>query len=155
FDPPTNGHINIISRSAKLFEKVFVVIAENEEKKSLFSKKERVSFLEQIAKNFSNVEISICDEKLLVNYAKKIGANVMLRGLRNPNDFSYELDLARTNKHIDSSIDTLFVPCEHEHLITRSSAVKTICALGGNVSAFVPDFIAVALEEKFREGLGQ
>ena len=116
FDPPTNGHINIIDRSAKLFEWVDVVIAENEEKKCLFSKEERIAFLQKIIAPYKNVSINVSSEKLLVNYAKKSGASVMLRGVRNITDFSYEFDLFLMNKSIECSIETLFIPSELDHI---------------------------------------
>ena len=150
FDPPTNGHINIIDRSAKLFEWVDVVIAENEEKKCLFSKEERIAFLQKIIAPYKNVSINVSSEKLLVNYAKKSGASVMLRGVRNITDFSYEFDLFLMNKSIECSIETLFIPSELDHIITKSSAIKTLFSLGGDVSKFVPDFIEKALREKMR-----
>lgn len=150
FDPPTNGHINIIDRSAKLFEWVDVVIAENEEKKCLFSKEERIAFLQKIIAPYKNVSINVSSEKLLVNYAKKSGASVMLRGVRNITDFSYEFDLFLMNKSIECSIETLFIPSELDHIITKSSAIKTLFSLGGDVSKFVPDFIEKALHKKMR-----
>ena len=150
FDPPINGHINIIDRSAKLFEWVDVVIAENEEKKCLFSKEERIAFLQKIIAPYKNVSINVSSEKLLVNYAKKSGASVMLRGVRNITDFSYEFDLFLMNKSIECSIETLFIPSELDHIITKSSAIKTLFSLGGDVSKFVPDFIEKALREKMR-----
>ena len=150
FDPPTNGHINIIDRSAKLFEWVDVVIAENEEKKCLFSKEERIAFLQKIIAPYKNVSINVSSEKLLVNYAKKSGASVMLRGVRNITDFLYEFDLFLMNKSIECSIETLFIPSELDHIITKSSAIKTLFSLGGDVSKFVPDFIEKALRKKMR-----
>lgn len=148
FDPPTNGHLDIIARSSRLFDKVDVVIASNESKRYLFTQDERLSMMREIARPFANVSVHVCSG-LIVGYAKKTGANVLLRGIRNVNDFSYEFDLALMNHKLDGEIETLFVPTDQKNMIIKSSAIKELAQLGGDVSGMVPPVARDALLRKF------
>lgn len=147
FDPPTNGHVSIISRAQKFFEKLDVVIAANSCKHSLFTIEERFDFLCEIAKPFPNVNVHICDE-LIAEYAKKTGASVLLRGVRNSTDFSYEFELSMINAHLNKNLETIFIPSEQKYLLVKSSVVKELAKYGSDISNLVPDFVANAIVKK-------
>ena len=150
FDPPTYGHINIIERASHLFDKVDVVIAVNSEKKYLFSDKERYDMLCTLTKDFSNVSVHICN-KLVVSYCQDVKANVLIRGIRNANDFSYEFDLSLVNKSLNPSVETLFVPTEQKYVLIRSSSIKELARYGGDISAMVPPIVEKGIKEKYRD----
>ncbi len=148
FDPPTNGHMNIIERASRLFEKVHVVISVNPEKKSLFSDEERFAMLHELTHGYGNVEVHVWNS-LIVDYCRKVGANVIIRGIRNAADFSYEFDLSLMNKSLDNNVETLFVPTLQEYFLVRSSSIKDLARFGGDVSAMVPSCVEKKLKEKF------
>ena len=106
FDPPTNGHLDIINRTYRIFDSVDVVVSVNPQKKYMFSEEERVAMLTELTKKYPNVRVNVCKE-LIVNYAKKTGASVLIRGIRSTNDFSYEFDLAHMNQNLNPDIETL------------------------------------------------
>ena len=130
FDPPTYGHLNIIERTSRLFDKIDVVISINPDKKYLFSETERYEMLKELTEMYDNVEVHTCNT-LIVNYCRKVDAKVLLRGIRNTNDFSYEFDLSLINKSIDGQIETLFVPTEQRFFLIRSSSIKEVARYGG------------------------
>lgn len=148
FDPPTNGHMSIIRRATLIFDRIDVVIAVNADKKYLFSQEERFSMMAELLKPYSNVSLHICNE-LIVNYAKKTGAKVLLRGIRNTNDFAYEFDLSLMNHTLNSDIETLFIPTEQKYVIVKSSSIKELAQLGGDISSMVPSIVEEALKKKF------
>ncbi len=148
FDPPTYGHINIIERASRLFDHVDVVIAVNPEKKYLFSDTERVDMLVQLTSGFENVSVHTC-KGLIVSYCKDIGANVLIRGIRNSLDFAYEFDLSMINKSLNPDIETLFVPTEQKYLLIRSSSIKELARFGGDISGMVPPLVEKGIREKY------
>lgn len=147
FDPPTFGHLNIIERSRKIFGEIHVVIAVNNQKKYLFSESERLEMMQKLTEMWDNVHVSTC-RTLIVEYAKKNNAIVLLRGIRNVADFSYEFDLSMLNKGLDSSIETVFMPTDPEFFVLKSSAIKELAFLGGDISKMVPDLVADLLKKK-------
>ncbi len=150
FDPPTYGHLNIIERASKLFDSIDVVIAVNHEKHSLFTADERLHFIKAMTKNFANVTVHKW-EGLVVNYAKENGANILLRGIRNANDFSYEFDLSLMNHTLNAEIETLFIPTEQKYSIIKSSAIKELAMFGGDISGMVPPEVAQEMRRKMAE----
>ena len=151
FDPMTNGHINIIQRAAKLFDEIDVVIAVNDDKKYLFSTEERLSLVQELIMPFRNVSVHVWDG-LIVEYSKQTGAKVLIRGIRNMNDFSYEFDLSLMNHNLNPEVETLYIPTDQKFLLLKSSAIKELAKLGGDVSGMVPENVKKALERKYRQG---
>ncbi len=148
FDPPTYGHLNIIERASRLFDKIDVVISINPDKKYLFSETERYEMLKKLTCMYENVEVHTCNT-LIVTYCKKVDAKVLLRGIRNTNDFSYEFDLSLINKSLNNQIETLFVPTEQRFFLIRSSSIKEVARFGGDVSAMVPPIVEKAIKQKY------
>lgn len=148
FDPPTYGHLNVIERASALFDTIDVLVSVNPGKKSLFSAEERVSLLTELTKNFKNVQVHSCGI-LVVEYARKIGAKALLRGIRNTPDFSYEFDLALVNRSLNDGVETVFIPTDPKYFSVRSSAIKELAAFGGDLSKMVPPVVQEALKKKF------
>lgn len=148
FDPPTNGHLDIIERTRKIFDNIDVVVAVNPQKKYLFDEDERISMLKELVKDFSNVQVHSCHE-LIVNYAKKNKATVLIRGIRSTNDFSYEFDLAHMNQNLNPEIETFFVPTKEKYAIVKSSSIKELAMLGGDISRMVPELVKEKILEKY------
>jgi pantetheine-phosphate adenylyltransferase len=148
FDPPTFGHINIIERASSVFEELVVVVAENKEKKYLFSANERTAMLKELTKNRENISVALWDS-LIVDYMKLHNIRLMLRGVRGMNDFAYEFDLSMMNKALDSRIETIFMTTDPEYFVLRSSAIKELASFHGDVSAMVPPLVAEALKGKY------
>ena len=149
FDPPTNGHLNIIERGSRLFDKLDVVVAYNPAKASLFTPEERLGMLRELTKGFRNVSVHLWD-RLIVEYAKQNGANILLRGIRNTTDFAYEFDLSLMNHSLDSEIETLFLPTEAKYGIVRSSSIKELAKFGGDISGMVPKIVEDAIRLKYK-----
>lgn len=149
FDPPTYGHINIIERACAIFDELHVVIAVNSEKHYMFSESERIKMMVQLVERWPNVSVHTCND-LIVTYAKKNNASVLIRGIRNMADFSYEFDLSVMNRGLNpSGIETLFMPTDQRFFVLRSSAIKELAYYGGDVSAMVPPIVAEELRKKF------
>ncbi|MGQ9616123.1 MAG: pantetheine-phosphate adenylyltransferase [Spirochaetota bacterium] len=148
FDPPTNGHCDIIRRSSRLFDRVIVAVAENPAKSYFFSVEERVLMLKDIIKEYTNIEVDHF-EGLLVSYAEKIGAVTIIRGLRALSDFEYEFELALMNRHLNSNVDTIFMMTDEHYSFIRSSLVREVARLGGDISDKVPPIVEKYLREKF------
>jgi pantetheine-phosphate adenylyltransferase len=149
FDPPTLGHLNIIRRVAGIFDELVVLIAENPQKKYLFSAAERVDMIRQLTKDCKNVSVTICDS-LIVDFLQKQGIKILVRGVRGMEDFSYEFELSMMNKALDSGIETIFMTTDPEYFVLRSSSVKEVASFQGNVSGMVPPLVAEALRGKYR-----
>ncbi len=147
FDPPTNGHLDIIKRASKLFSTVDVVVSFNPDKHYMFSQEERLSMLEKLTKDYKNVSVHIY-EGLIVNYAKQVDARVLVRGVRSSNDFGYEFELAMTNKQLLPGVETLFMPTDPNYFLLRSSAIKEMAAFGADISKMVPKNVAYELSKK-------
>lgn len=149
FDPVTNGHLDIIKRGSKLFDKLYVLVPTNINKNSLFSTEERVELLKEVTKEIGNVEIE-ATSMLTVDFAKSVNATAMLRGLRMVSDFDYELQLATINRHLNEEVETVFIMSSHEYSFLSSSSVKEMAKFGGDVSHFVPNAVKEALDKKFQ-----
>lgn len=147
FDPPTNGHINIINRASKIFDRVEVVIAVNINKKYFFNAQERYDLMRSIVEGYENVGVHLWD-KLIVDFAMHIGAKVLLRGVRALADFSHEFELSMMNKELNSDIETLFIPTDPKYFVLRSSSIKEMAVLKGNIAGMVPAQVEKALFEK-------
>lgn len=152
FDPPTNGHLDIITRASKLFDKIDVVISVNPNKKYMFTDEERLRMLEELVVGFSNVSVHVYSG-LIVNYAKKNNANVFIRGVRSTNDFAYEFDLALMNQSLNPNIETVFLQSKEKYTIVKSSSIKELAMFGGDISRMVPPNVEKALREKFNNVL--
>ena len=148
FDPPTFGHLNIIERAQKLFPEIHVVIAVNNNKTYCFSGEERLEMIQKLVSGWNNVSVHLWDS-LIVDYAKKIKADVLIRGVRNDNDFLYEFDLAMMNKSLNPQIETLFLVPDPKFFVLRSSSIKELAAFGGDVSTMVPPIVEAMLKKKF------
>ena len=151
FDPITNGHIDIILRASKIVDILIIGVAENEKKKHLFSLKERKNLIEsQLDKNkskISNVEVVMFDG-LLMSFAEKLNANLIVRGLRAVSDFDYEFQMTGMNARLNSTIETVFLMASESHQFISSRFVKEICMLNGDVSSFVPKEFHAQLSTK-------
>ena len=147
FDPVTYGHIDIITRASKIFDKVIVAVAHNKSKKPLFSVQERAEMLKYSVKGMKNVVIDDFDG-LVVSYVKKSGSNVMIRGLRMISDFEYEFQMALTNRKLAGEIETIFMMPHEDYCYVSSKLIKEAAGLGANVSAFIPKKVAAALKIK-------
>ena len=148
FDPPTLGHINIIERTAALFDELHVIVADNIEKKSLFTPEERIELLKASLPNADNIVYSI-HSGLTVDYAKEHGISVMVRGVRGAGDFSYELEMAMTNKTLYPELEVLFLPTDFRYFLVRSSKIKELAAFGADFSSMVTEPVRKAIEERF------
>ena len=147
FDPPTNGHLNILHRASRMFDAVEVVIAANPGKAQLFSPEERSKMMKSLAQGLPNVGVSIWDG-LIVDFADKIGVHVILRGVRALADFDYEFELSLMNRTLNPKIETIFMPTDQKYSILRSSGIKEVAKFGGDVSGMVPAIVAKALKKK-------
>jgi len=148
FDPITNGHIDIAQRAAKLFDEVIIAVAERQAEKTLFTKDERLFFVNTLFSNIGNIE-SISFDGLVTDLAQEKSAKILIRGVRTILDFDYEFKMAEMNKKLYKDIETVFLtPTENFNYIS-SSLVREIAVLGGDVSSFVPQPIQLALKEKF------
>jgi pantetheine-phosphate adenylyltransferase len=147
FDPPTNGHCDIIKRSAKLFDCLIVAVAENPAKKSFFSVEERVIMLREIVSEYGNIEVDHFDG-LLVDYTENAGAVTIIRGLRALSDFEYEFELALMNRHLNATVDTIFMMTDEHYSFIRSSLVREVARLGGDISDKVPPVVEKYLKER-------
>ena len=155
FDPVTNGHLDIIRRSSKLFDKVIVVVMKNPSKTNFcFSYEERADLIKRCISEFDNVEVDIY-EGLLAEYARQKGAVAVVKGLRAVSDFEYEFQQAQMNKKLNNELETIFINTRVENLYLSSSAVKQICELGGDISDFVPEIICKDIVERIKRGVSK
>ena len=147
FDPPTHGHLNIIERAARIFDKLYVVVAINEAKRSLFSTEERLDLIRKLTSHLPNVEV-VAWHGLVVDFVDRYSVPLMIRGVRALADFGYEFELAMTNKSLNKNIEIIFFPTDPQYFVLRSSAIKEIASFGGDISAMVPQIVADALKRK-------
>lgn len=152
FDPPTWGHLNVIERARSIFNEIHVVVAVNSEKDYLFSADERVALMRDLVSPWENVQVHSWN-RLIVEYAREAGARVLIRGVRNLADFSYEFDLAMMNHGLNPEIETVFLSTEPQYFVLRSSAIKELASFGGDVSTMVPETVAKALKARFHDPL--
>lgn len=150
FDPPTFGHLDIICRASRIFSQLHVVIAINPKKTFLFSEKERLEMMQHIVKDLHNVKV-VTWSTLIVDYAESVGADALVRGIRNVADFSYEFDLALLNKGLNKNLETVFLVTDPKYFVLRSSSIKELAMYGGDVSTMVPKNVEDALKEKFKK----
>ena len=150
FDPFTNGHLDILHRATKLFEKVVVTVAVNNEKKSVFSGDERVQLIQECLSGIEwGTRVQITQfTGLLVDHAKKMNAHTLIRGVRQISDFEYEFRMALTNKRLAPSIDTVFLMPDEQLTFISASLVKEVAYWGGDLSSFVPKHVEIALKNK-------
>jgi pantetheine-phosphate adenylyltransferase len=149
FDPVTNGHLDVMQRAAKLFDRVVLAVAKNESKNPLFTLKERVELLKQSIGQVPNAEVDSF-EGLLVDYVEKRSAQAVVRGLRAVSDFEFEFQLALMNRKLNERVETIFMMPKDTYTFLSSRMVKEIARLGGDVSAFVPEHVKKALLAKVK-----
>ncbi len=147
FDPFTYGHQNIIERSVKVFDQIIVAVAHNTSKKTIFTVEERVEILNEVFKNRDDVKVDYF-EGLLVEYIKKMGTNVVLRGMRTVSDFEFEMQMALANKTLSSELETVFMVTDSEFSHISSSVIKEVVSLNGSASHMVPKIVETRLREK-------
>jgi len=150
FDPITNGHVDIILRGEKLFPNILIAVLENPKKETLFSTEERIEIIREIFKNHSGIEVKAF-HGLLVEFAKKNDALIVIRGLRAVSDFEYEFQMALMNKELNPSVETLFMMPSAKYAFLSSSLVKEVYVLGGGISDLVPSVVEKRLHEKYRK----
>ena len=147
FDPATYGHLDVIRRAAVSFDKVIVGVLHNSSKSPLFSVEERVKMLKEVTKDLDNIRIVPFDG-LLVEFASRMNAGLVIRGLRAITDFEYELQMSQTNQKLDPNIETMFLTTSIEYSYLSSTTVREIAAFGGDLTQFVPEAVALELEKK-------
>lgn len=147
FDPVTCGHMDIISRASKLFDKLIVLVSTNPSKSSCFTVEERVDFLKRVTNNIPNVEIDSFDG-LLIDYFRQKNADVIVKGLRAMSDFEYEFQMALANKKLNPDVDTVFLMTGQKYLFLSSTIVRDIARHGGDITGFVPEEIREDIMKK-------
>jgi len=147
FDPITNGHLDLVHRASKLFDRVIVAVAANDSKKPLFTIEERMSLVKDSLAKFPKVEVDSF-EGLLVNYVEKQRGQAIIRGLRAVSDFEFEFQLALMNRKLNERVETIFMMPKDTYTFLSSRIVKEIARLGGDVSSFVPEHVQRALAGK-------
>lgn len=149
FDPVTNGHIDIIQRAAKLTDTLYVAVLTNPSKKPTFTVEERINLLKKVTEDIPNVKVEPFSG-LLIDYAEKIGAKIIFRGLRAVSDYEYELQMALANKKLKNDTETLFMVSNSKYSFLSSSLVKEIATFGGDLTGMVPDFVISEVEAKIK-----
>ncbi|MBS5113133.1 MAG: pantetheine-phosphate adenylyltransferase [Coprobacillus cateniformis] len=150
FDPVTSGHLDIIERASRMYDHLYVTIFDNPTKKTMFSLAERLELLQAVTASFENVSVDY-SSALAVEYAKAVGASVLVRGLRATMDFEYELQLAFSNQYLDDSVDMVFLMTRPNHSYISSSSVKEIATHHHSVEGLVPPIVENALKKKIDE----
>lgn len=148
FDPVTNGHVDIIKRASKIFGRVIVAVAQHPEKSVLFTVEERVAMLRAAVQGIPNVTVDRF-EGLVVDYVRRVGANVVVRGLRMLSDFEYEFQMALTNRRLAPEVETLFMMTGESYSYISSKLIKEVAPLGAELQGFVPEKARALLREKF------
>lgn len=147
FDPVTNGHLDLIGRGEKMFDRLIVAVLKNVEKEPLFSLSERVEMLREVTKHWDSVEVDVFDG-LLVDYARQRGAGVILRGIRAVSDYEYELQMALMNRKLEPRLETVFMLPGESYSYLSAKLVREIAQLGGPLSGFVPAVVEQRLRSK-------
>ena len=150
FDPVTYGHLDVIERSSKLVDELIVGVLNNKAKSPLFSAEERVRMLNEVTKDMPNVTV-VPFEGLLVDFARKMDAGLVIRGLRAITDFEYELQMAQTNHKMEPDVETVFLTTSLDYSYLSSTTVKEVAAFGGDISQFGPGIVADLIEEKMNK----
>lgn len=149
FDPITLGHLDVIKRAAKVFDELVIGILCNNNKTPLFSVEERVSMLKEVTKDIPNIRVEFFTG-LTVNFAERLGATIIVRGLRAITDFEFELQMSQTNNRLNPAVDTMFFNTSVEYAYLSSTTVKEIAYFGGEFEQFVPDYVAPLIKEKYK-----
>ena len=149
FDPITNGHLDIVARASRLFDKVIVGVYSTPSKRLLFTTEERVDLFQQSISGLKNIEVRTYTG-LTVDFAKQVGASTLVRGLRTGSDFENEFEMALMNKRLNSNLESVFFITDHAYQFLSSSLMKEVASLGGEVSSFCPPHVLSALQEKYR-----
>ncbi|MDC7240124.1 MAG: pantetheine-phosphate adenylyltransferase [Spirochaetales bacterium] len=149
FDPPTNGHLNLIKRGSQLFDSVDVVIAFNDKKKYLLTPEERFELMQEMVRDIPNVTVTLWSH-LIVDYAQQNNIGVIMRGVRAVDDFGYEFELSMLNKQLNPGVETVFLPTEQKYFVLRSSSIKELVSLGADVTGMIPANVEKLLVEKIR-----
>lgn len=147
FDPVTYGHIDLIKRATHVFDEVIIAVANNIQKKALFDTQERLQMLRESTKGVKGIRIEVFDG-LIIDFASRNNAPVIIRGLRMISDFEYELQMALTNRRLNEKIETVFLMPSEGYSFLSSTLIKEAASLGADVSSFVPEFVAQRLREK-------
>ena len=150
FDPVTYGHLDLAERGRRHFDRLIMAVLSNEDKKALFSIDRRLELLRDAVQGLDNVEVDAFDG-LLVDYAKRKKASVILRGIRAASDFEYEMQMAMMNRKLESGLETVFLVPNEAYSYVSSRLVREVARLGGSVDGVVPDNVALALTERFRD----
>ena len=148
FDPITNGHVSIVKRGLKIFDKLIVAILNNPQKAPLFSLEERIQMINESLKGLENVEIDTFDD-LLVDYVKQKDSNIILRGLRALSDFEYEFQMALINRKLNRDIQSVFLMTDYKWFYTSSTIIKEAASFDADIGGLVPSIVAQKLKEKF------
>ena len=152
FDPVTSGHLNIIQRAARIFDKVIVCVMVNSGKNPMFTREERVELIRRITADIPNVEVDSSTE-LLADYARRKGSCVIVKGLRASSDFENEFQMAMINHKINSDLDTMFLTAEHQYMYMSSSMVKELGRYGADLSEFLPEEIISDFQERIQKNI--
>ncbi|MCD8018561.1 MAG: pantetheine-phosphate adenylyltransferase [Clostridiales bacterium] len=150
FDPVTYGHLDIIQRSVEIFDKVIIGVLNNQTKTPLFDFEERVEMLQTVTQDFPNVEV-VTFQGLLIDFTKKMHANVIVRGIRAVSDFEYELMMAQTNKQLCPEVETMLFATSAEYSFLSSSTVRELAYFQGDITPFVPDYVKEKIYSKMKE----
>lgn len=151
FDPITNGHVETAKKAAKMFDKLYIVIMTNTQKQYMFSNEQKASFIKDALKDVKNIEVLIQTEDLTINVARKLNAHVIVRGLRNTEDFIYEQQIAEMNNRLDPEIETVLFLTSPQNAMIASSMVKEVAKFGGNVDQFLPPRAAAAMKQRYNK----
>ncbi|PFA68934.1 pantetheine-phosphate adenylyltransferase [Bacillus sp. AFS015802] len=149
FDPITYGHLDIITRGAKVFDEIYVVVLNNSSKKPLFSVEERIELIREVTRDIPNVVVDSF-QGLLVDYAKNVNAKAIIRGLRAVSDFEYEMQITSMNRVLDDEIETFFIMTNNQYSFLSSSIVKEVAKYGGDISELVPKRVEESLKKKYQ-----
>ena len=152
FDPVTSGHLNIIRRAAKIFDRLVVCVMVNGGKSPMFTLEERVDLIRRVTRDLPNVEVDASNE-LLAEYARRKGGCVIVKGLRAGSDFEYEFQMALINRNINPDLDTMFLTAEHQYMYMSSSTVKELGRYGVDLSTFLPEEIIPDFQERIKSKL--
>jgi pantetheine-phosphate adenylyltransferase len=148
FDPITNGHLSIITRALKIFDKLIIAILNNPQKEPLFSIQERIDMIKDVLKSKSNIEVDVFDG-LLVDYVIKKKSNVVLRGIRALSDFEYEFQMALMNRKLNREVQSIFLMTDYKWFYISSTIIKEAASFNGDISGLVPPSVCSKLKEKF------
>ena len=148
FDPVTNGHIDIIERASRIFDRLIVAILSNKQKQMLFTVEERMGMIREVTQTMAGVEVDHFDG-LLVDYARRRSVHTVVRGLRAVTDFEYEFQMALTNRQLDHEFESVFFMTRNDYAYLSATIVRQVAQFGGSVDQFVPPYIARKLKEKF------